>query len=54
MDKSPPRNALIGHQMALLTIIGFWAFYTLILSLRAALLDFPAQTVLFERRLMVG
>ena len=54
MDKSTPRNALIGHQMALLTIIGFWAFYALILSLRAALLDFPAQTVLFERRLMVG
>ncbi|MFN0047403.1 MAG: sensor histidine kinase [Sphingorhabdus sp.] len=40
--------------MALLTIIGFWAFYALILSLRAALLDFPAQTVLFERRLMVA
>ena len=54
MDKSPARNALIGHQMALLTIIGFWAFYALILSLRAALLDFPAQAVLFERRLMVA
>jgi signal transduction histidine kinase len=54
MDKSLPRNALIGHQMALLTIIGFWAFYALILSLRAALLDFPAQAVLFERRLMVA
>ena len=40
--------------MALLTIIGFWAFYALILSLRAALLDFPAQAVLFERRLMVA
>lgn len=54
MDKSLPRNALIGHQMALLTIIDFWAFYALILSLRAALLDFPAQAVLFERRLMVA
>eukprot|EP01035_Chromulina_nebulosa_P068686 gene68686-94124_t len=40
--------------MALLTIIGFWAFYALILSLRAALLDFPAQAVLFERRLIVA
>lgn len=48
------RKALVGQQMALLTIIGFWAFYALILSLRAALLDFPAQTVLFERRLMVA
>lgn len=48
------RKALVGQQMALLTIIGFWAFYALILSLRAALLDFPAQAVLFERRLMVA
>ena len=54
MDKFASRHALIGHQMALLTIIGFWAFYALILSLRAALLDFPAQAVLFERRLMVA
>lgn len=54
MDKPLPRKALIGHQTALLTIIGFWAFYALILSLRAALLDFPAQAVLFERRLMVA
>lgn len=54
MEKFSARHALIGHQMALLTIIGFWAFYALILSLRAALLDFPAQAVLFERRLMVA
>ena len=54
MEKFPPRHALVGHQMALLTIIGFWAFYALILSLRAALLDFPAQAILFERRLMVA
>ncbi len=54
MEYIPSRKALVGHQMALLTIIGFWAFYALILSLRAALLDFPAQAVLFERRLMVA
>jgi signal transduction histidine kinase len=54
MEQFPRRNALIGHQLALLTIIGFWAFYALILSLRAALLDFPAQAVLFERRLIVA
>jgi two-component system, LytTR family, sensor kinase len=47
-------KALVGHQMAILTIIGFWAFYALIFSLRAALLDFPSQTELFERRLMVA
>jgi two-component system, LytTR family, sensor kinase len=49
-----PRKALVGHQMALLTIVGFWAFYALILSLRAALLDFPSQPELFERRLVVA
>jgi signal transduction histidine kinase len=49
-----PRKTLVGQQMALLTIIGFWAFYALILSLRAALLDFPEQSTLFERRLMVA
>ena len=54
MEKFPSRHALVGHQMALLTIIGFCAFYALILSLRAALLDFPAQAILFERRLMVA
>lgn len=54
MQLSSPRKALVGHQMAILTIIGFWAFYALIFSLRAALLDFPSQTELFERRLMVA
>jgi two-component system, LytTR family, sensor kinase len=49
-----PRKALVGNQMAFLTIIGFWAFYALILSLRAALLDFPSQSELFERRLIVA
>jgi hypothetical protein len=39
MENVTSRKALIGHQMALLTIIGFWAFYALILSLRAALLS---------------
>jgi two-component system, LytTR family, sensor kinase len=47
-------KALVGHQMAFLTIVGFWSFYALVLSVRAALLDFPAQAVLFERRLMVA
>ena len=54
MERSKSPHPLIGHQMALLTIMGFWAFYALILSLRAALLDFPAQAILFERRLIVA
>lgn len=54
MQVTTSRKALVGHQMALLTIIGFWAFYALILSIRAALLDFPSQSELFERRLIVA
>lgn len=54
MQPAQPRKALVGHQMALLTIIGFWAFYALILSFRAALLDFPSQSELFERRMIVA
>lgn len=54
MQLIQPRKALVGHQMALLTMIGFWAFYALVFSLRAALLDFPSQSELFERRLIVA
>jgi signal transduction histidine kinase len=54
MQFAQPRKALVGHQMALLTIAGFWVFYALILSMRAALLDFPAQDILFERRITVA
>lgn len=54
MQWNSSSKALVGHQMAFLTIVGFWAFYALVLSVRAALLDFPAQTELFERRLIVA
>ncbi len=54
MQFAQPRKVLIGHQMALLTIVGFWAFYALVLSIRAAVLDFPSQEVLFQRRMTVA
>ncbi len=54
MQWNSSSKALVGHQMAVLTILGFWAFYALIFSVRAALLDFPSQVELFERRLMVA
>lgn len=54
MQFAQHRKPLVGHQMALLTMFGFWAFYALVFSLRAALLDFPSQSELFERRLMVS
>jgi len=54
MERATSPHPLIGHQMALLTITGFWAFYVLVVTLRAALLDYNAQAILFERRLMVA
>lgn len=47
------RKTLVGHQMAFLTIIGFWLFHALIVSLRAAVMDFPAQGELASRRMAV-
>jgi two-component system, LytTR family, sensor kinase len=44
---------LVGHQMAFLTIIGFWVFHGLIVSLRAMVLDLPEPTELVWRRVFV-
>ena len=53
MYSSFTRKALVGHQMAILTIVGFWMFYLLIASMRAAVMDFPAQGELVSRRLVL-
>jgi two-component system, LytTR family, sensor kinase len=53
MNVSSSRKALVGHQMAILTIIGFWLFHAVIVSARAALMDFPAQGELINRRMVV-
>lgn len=47
------QRPLVGHQMAFLTIIGFWVFHAVIVSLRASVLDFPAQDELAARRAAV-
>ncbi len=51
--KSSTRVPLVNHQMAFLTIVGFWIFHALVVSLRAAVLDFPEQDELSSRRLVV-
>jgi two-component system, LytTR family, sensor kinase len=51
--KSSERVPLVNHQMAFLTITGFWIFHALVVSLRAAVLDFPEQDELSSRRLVV-
>lgn len=40
--------------MVIGSILGFWAFYVAIVTLRAAVLDFPMQDSLFLRRLVVS
>lgn len=47
------KRPLMGHQMVFLTIVGFWVFHALIVSLRAAVLEFPAQGELATRRILV-
>jgi len=44
----------VGHQVAFLSILGFWLFYTIITMVRAAVLDFPTdQTEMSIRRFAV-
>lgn len=49
----PKRPTLVGHQMAFLTIVGFWVFHALIVSLRATVLDLPEPAELVWRRIFV-
>lgn len=39
--------------IAFYSIIGFWLFYALIVTLRAMVMDFPAQAEMAERRMVV-
>jgi len=44
---------LVGAQLALFSILGFWLFYAIIVTLRAAVMDFPSQGEIASRRLVV-
>jgi two-component system, LytTR family, sensor kinase len=48
------RKPLVSPQLALLSIVGFWVFYLIIVSLRAAVMDFPNQFELISRRVVVA
>lgn len=43
----------VGQQVAILSILGFWLFYVIIITLRAAVGDWPAQGELAVRRVVV-
>lgn len=45
-----PRDGHINWQIALFAILGFWLVYVLIITLRAYVLDFPAQGEMALRR----
>jgi two-component system, LytTR family, sensor kinase len=50
---SSNRKPLVSPQLALLSIIGFWVLSTIIISIRASILDFPVQDELISRRAAV-
>ena len=43
----------VGHQVAILSILGFWLFYVIMITLRAAVGDWPAQDEMMVRRIIV-
>lgn len=43
----------VGQQVAILSILGFWLFYVIIITLRAAVSDWPSQEELALRRVVV-
>ncbi len=45
---------LVGHQVAILSILGFWLFYIIVITLRAAVADWPSQGELAVRRMVVS
>lgn len=43
----------VGQQVAILSILGFWLFYVVVITLRAAVADWPAQGEMAVRRVIV-
>lgn len=43
----------VGQQVAILSIMGFWLFYVIMITLRAAVGDWPAQEEMMVRRIVV-
>lgn len=43
----------VGQQVAILSILGFWLFFVIIITLRAAVGDWPAQGEMAVRRVVV-
>jgi hypothetical protein len=48
------RKPLVPASIAFLSIVGFWVFYLMVISIRAAAMDFPDQLELATRRIGVA
>lgn len=44
---------LVGPQLALFSILGFWMFYAIIVTLRTVVMDFPSQGEIAGRRMII-
>ncbi len=51
---APPDNGNVDTRLVILTIIGLWVFYFMIVTLRTWVMDFPAQGELAMRRGIVS
>ncbi|MBB5684035.1 sensor histidine kinase [Sphingobium boeckii] len=49
----PERHRAVRPIVAFYSIIGFWLFYTVIVTARAAVMDFPSQGEMIQRRVFV-
>jgi two-component system, LytTR family, sensor kinase len=49
-----PREGTVPPRLALLSILGVWLFYSIVVTLRAIVLDFPAQGEMAWRRMVVS
>ncbi|MEP2990197.1 MAG: histidine kinase [Parasphingorhabdus sp.] len=43
----------VGQQVAILSILGFWLFYVIVITLKASVADWPAQGEMAVRRMVV-
>lgn len=52
-DIESAQKALIGNRLGLVSILGLWGFYFVVVTFRAAVMDFPDQSVMLVYRIAV-
>lgn len=46
-------SPLIGHRLGLVSIVGLWGFYFVVVTLRAAIMSYPGQSSMLLYRVLV-